>query len=100
MSEAPRRKVDTIADYLARPEHERIELIRGTIVDKSEATGEHALTQVATSSTLKTPFQRKSGWWFFSELEVQLGAEIVKPDVCGYRRERVPAPPKGRPFAL
>lgn len=106
MGEAPRRKLDTIADYLARPDHERIELVRGTIVEKSEATAEHALAQAATAGTVRVPFQRKpgskwpGGWWFFTELEVQLGAEIVRPDVCGYRRERVPEPPKGRPFAL
>src|SRR5438128_1820630 len=102
MSEAPRRQVDTVADYLARPEHERIELIRGTIVDKGEATGEHSLTQASTTGTLRNPFQRKpggrspGGWWFFTELEVQLGGEVFKPDVCGYRRERMPGPPRGR----
>lgn len=106
MGEAPRRELDTVADYLARSEHERVELIRGTIVDKSETTAEHALAQSATSRAVGNPFQRKpggkwpGGWWFFTELEVQLGAEVLRPDVSGYRRERVPEPPKGRPFAL
>ncbi len=106
VTEPPNRILQTIADYLARAEDERIELIRGAIVEKSEATGEHALTQVATSGAVKLPFQRKpggrwpGGWWFFSELEVQLGSEIFRPDICGYRRERMPEPPRGRPLAL
>lgn len=106
MSRGAPRKPDTVADYLARPEHERLELIRGTLVEKVEATAEHALTQAATSRALGNPFQRKpggkwpGGWWFFTELEVQFGSEVLRPDVCGYRRERVPEPPKGRPFAL
>jgi Uma2 family endonuclease len=106
MGEAPKRKLDTIADYLARPAHQRIELIRGTIDEKSEATAEHALAQAATSRAVGNPFQRKpggrwpGGWWFFTELEVQLGAEILRPDVCGYRRERVSVPPRGWPVLL
>ncbi len=106
MSKASPRRVDTIADYLARPEHERLELIQGTLVEKAEATAEHSLAQASTSRTLGNPFQRKpggkwpGGWWFFTELEVQLGSEVLRPDVCAYRRERVAEPPKGRPFTL
>lgn len=106
MSEAPNRKLETIADYLAHAEDERIELIRGTVVEKAEVTAEHSLTQGSTYGTVKVPFQRKpggrwpGGWWFFTELEVLLGSEIFRPDICGYRRERMPEPPKGRPLAL
>lgn len=101
------RKLATVEDYLAQPENRRCELIRGSIVDKVEVTAEHALTQVSTSSALRGPFQRgpggprgPGGWWFFTELEVQLGDELFKPDVCGYRREQCPEPPKGRPVRL
>src|SRR5205823_1462288 len=84
MGEAPKRRLDTIADYLARTDDDRIELIRGTIVEKSEATAEHALTQGSTYSALRVPFQRKpggrgpGGWWFFTELEVELSGEIFR----------------------
>lgn len=91
----------TIADYLARPEDDRIELIRGAIVEK-ETTVRHSLAQGATTGTLRNPFHRKpggggpGGWWFFNELEVQLGGEIFRPDGCGFRRERMPEPPPVR----
>ena len=45
VSGAATRKVQTVADYLARPEHEGLELIRGTIIEKAEVNGEHALTR-------------------------------------------------------
>lgn len=107
MSSVVKRTPNTVDDYLARPEGERVELIRGTLIEKPDATGEHSLTQLSTSSALKVPFQRRpgggagpGGWWFFTELEVQLAGEIVRPDVCGFRRERLPQPPKGRPTTL
>jgi Uma2 family endonuclease len=102
MSRPP--KLDTIDDYLARPDYERIELIRGAIVEK-ETSIRHSLAQGATTRTLGNPFQRKpggggpGGWWFFNELEVQLKDEIFRPDVCGYRRERMPRPPDVRMVA-
>lgn len=103
MSTAARR-LENVEDYLALAGDQRKELIRGSIVDKAEVTGEHALTQGCTYSLVRGPFQRRSGggggpggWWFFTELEVQLGAEVFKPDVCGFRRERMPEPSRGRP---
>jgi len=103
MIAAPARDAATIADYLAQPEDRKLELIRGTLLDRPEATGEHAVTQSSTVLRLGAPFQRKpgnggpGGWWFFTELEVQLGAELFRPDVCGFRRERMATPTTGRP---
>lgn len=88
-----------VDDYLAHGEHERIELIRGVIVEK-ETTVAHSLTQGGTLKLVANPFQRKpggggpGGWWFFTELEVRFAREVFRPDVCGYRRERMPQPPK------
>jgi Uma2 family endonuclease len=98
------RHLENVEDYLALAGEQRKELIRGSIVDKAEVTGEHALTQGCTYSLVRGPFQRRSGggvglggWWFFTELEMQLGAEVFRPDVCGFRRERMPEPSRGRP---
>ena len=99
MSKTP--KLETIADYLAHAEDERVELIRGAVVEK-ETTVWHSLAQSGTTRALGNSFHRKpggrspGGWWFFNELEVQLGGEIFRPDVCGFRRERMPAPPATR----
>jgi Uma2 family endonuclease len=33
-------------------------------------------------------------------MDVQLGGEVFRPDLCGYRRERMPRRPQGRPVLL
>lgn len=30
------------------------------------------------------------GWWIATQVEVLLGSDVVRPDVLGWRRERVP----------
>jgi Uma2 family endonuclease len=103
MTSAPKRGQATIADLYALPDDNRYELIRGTLVEKEAGTVEHARAQVGTSGTLFSHFQRgrgggSTGWWFFTEVDLKLGAELFRPDVCGYRRERMPEPPAGRPL--
>jgi Uma2 family endonuclease len=96
----------TVAEALARPESERIELIRGTLVPKAAPTGEHSGAQVGVSSRLATRFGRRpggrwpGGWWIRTEIDVALGSELFRPDIAGWRRERSPAAPTGRPIAL
>ncbi|MFY2563395.1 Uma2 family endonuclease [Corallococcus terminator] len=34
------------------------------------------------------------GWWFLDEPELHFGANVVVPDIAGWRRERVPEPPE------
>lgn len=98
MGSVPRAPLATIADLLARSPDERLELIRGTLIEKPRASSEHALAQTAAGGVLRGPFQRRpggrfpGGWWFFTELSVQLGPEVVRPDICAYRRERMPQP--------
>lgn len=106
MSTAPRPAPATIDDFLRHGENERLELIRGTLVEKPQASSDHALAQASTVSDLRRPFQRKpggrypGGWWFFTELSVRLGADLVRPDICGFRRERMPVPPQVRVVEL
>ncbi len=41
------------------------------------------------------------GWWIATEVEVQLApSQIYRPDVVGWRRERVPERPTGTPVAI
>jgi Uma2 family endonuclease len=104
MATAPQRQAATLADFLARPEDDRVEFVRGTLVEKSAVTAEHAAAQLGTGTSLVTRFQYghggPGGWWFFTELDVQFGTEVFRPDICGYRRERMPARARGRPVTL
>lgn len=95
MSTAVRPQPATIEDLLALSPDVRAELIRGTLVDKPDASSGHAAAQGSTTLRLGERFQRKPGGshpggsWFFTELLIQLGKEAFRPDVCAYRRERM-----------
>jgi Uma2 family endonuclease len=85
----------------------RAELIHGVIVHKAEPSAEHGDAQLALGSFLRERFHRErdrggpGGWWILTEVDVELGAhEIYRPDVSGWRRDRVPTRPSGRPLTI
>jgi Uma2 family endonuclease len=101
-----RQTPGTIEDLLRRGEDERLELIRGTLVEKASPTAEHAHAQSGVDRHVGWRFARKpggrwpGGWWILTELDIRFGAEVLRPDVCGFRRERISSPPTGRPVEL
>jgi Uma2 family endonuclease len=107
MSEsAGRRAALTPEEFLARHGDERVELIRGSVVEKASPSGEHSSAQGGINRRVGNPFNRKpggrwpGGWWFFVELDLRLGSEIFRPDLCGFRRERIGTKPVGRPVPI
>jgi Uma2 family endonuclease len=105
----PARAPATEADFFAIPEHERWhELFDSELVVRAAPTGEHSDAQSGVASVLKPKFQRRpggpsgpGGWWIYTEIEVRLLAtRIVRPDVCGWRRERMATRPVGTPIEL
>ncbi|MBS2025817.1 MAG: Uma2 family endonuclease, partial [Deltaproteobacteria bacterium] len=106
MVSAPKLRQATLAEALARPEWERVELIRGTLVEKAAPAGEHSGAQSGLAWTLSSSFHRKpggrwpGGWWIRTEIDIQLGSELFRPDLAGWRRERCPQAPSGRPQTL
>lgn len=105
MGTAFQRGLATVADLLGRPGDERLELIRGTLVEKAAPTAEHAGAQLGAGSTLTEFFQHgrsggPGGWWFFTELDVRFGSDVLRPDICGYRKDSGIKRPTGRPVAI
>lgn len=113
MSAAARRQSGsaTLADFLAIPEGERFhELIGGEIVEKAMPAPEHASAQSQITGSLVPPFGRRppggppdrpGGWWLMTEVEVQIGANVYRPDAAGWRRgERVSTRPTGCPVKV
>ena len=104
---APARKLApaaTLEDLLAIPEDERRhELVEGSIVEKGAATGEHGAAQRKLSAHIDPYDQRPGGrrpggWWFATEVDVYFDpANTFRPDVAGWRRDRVPRRPQGVP---
>ena len=85
----------------------RAEVIHGVIVYKAEPSAEHGDAQLALGSFLRQQFHRESGrggpggWWILTEVDVELAAhEVYRPDISGWRRERMPERPSGRPITL
>jgi Uma2 family endonuclease len=97
----------TEADLLAIPADELFhELIDGEIVPKAMPTFAHGDAQSAIVSLIKGPFHCRSGgklpggWWIATEVEIRLGPNVYRPDIVGWRRERVPERPDGMPIAI
>lgn len=106
------RKLATYADLLALPEGVKAEVIAGEIVFEGEqgtapaALPRHSEVQGAVPRSLGGPFDddgrgRSGGWWIFVEVDLVLGEhEIVRPDLTGWRRERLPRPGTTRPIEV
>ena len=95
----------TAEDLAALPEHSRAEVVGGVIVEKAAPSFEHGDAQSSIVELLKPAFQRgrggPGGWWLATEVEVELEIhEVYLPDVAGWRRERVPERPRGRPIRV
>jgi len=96
----------TIAEWLAQPEASRSELINGDLSQKALPDYEHGAAQFGLSDLLRPQFHRKGGgghpggWWIVGEVDIQLGTEGFRPDLSGWKRQRVPVAPSGRPITV
>jgi Uma2 family endonuclease len=107
VTEAAKVQRATVADLLAIPEeHRRHELIDGVLVETEAASGRHGGAQVRIARRLG-PYDRRpggrwpGGWWFATEVEIQLAeTQVFRPDVAGWRRERMPVLPSEVPIVL
>jgi Uma2 family endonuclease len=96
----------TLADWLAQPEGHRLELVSGAFVEKASPSSEHGVTQTRVGIQVGGPFMRRpggrnpGGWWIGSEVDILLGADLFRPDLVGWRRERVAKVPSDRPTAV
>jgi len=100
-------RIATIADLLAIPEeYRRHEIIDGALVEKEAASGRHGGAQMRLGQRLR-PYDRRpggrwpGGWWFATEAEIQLAdSQVFRPDVSGWRRERLDVLPAEVPITV
>lgn len=96
MVDTARRRA-TYDDVLAAPAHLVAELLDGEL----SLVPRPAMGQTVVASTLGAelgnPFQRgrggPGGWWILDEPELHLAADVLVPDLAGWRRERLPSVP-------
>lgn len=103
----PARKLATYDDLLGLPEGVKAEVIRGSVHVQPAPTPRHSKVQGALRRFVGGPFDDDDGyggpggWWILIEVDVRLGAhDIVRPDLSGWRRERLPEPWDVRPIEL
>jgi Uma2 family endonuclease len=82
---------------------ERVEVHGGQAIPKEAARYEHSDAQGGIAAALRGPFQRRpgsggpGGWWIATEPEVAYQGWTFLHDLAGWRRDRVPNKPSGRP---
>ena len=96
----PARRRATYDDLLKVPDHLVAEIIDGDLYATPRPASPHARASSIIGIDIGGPFDRPSGgsdgpggWWILDEPELHLGADVVVPDLAGWRREHLPALP-------
>lgn len=108
MAPSAARRMPTHADLADLDPAGAYEILGGEIVEKAAPSGEHGDAQAGLNELVRPPFHRRpggeggpGGWWILTEVEVELGLhDLVRPDLVGWRRERLPERPTGSPQRL
>ncbi len=85
-------------DVLGAPEHVVAEVVDGALHTHPRPTLVHSYAHTSLGAGLRHSFGRgggngDGGWLILFEPELHLGEDILVPDIAGWRRERMPAPP-------
>jgi Uma2 family endonuclease len=102
------RRRATYDDLIAVPDHLVAEIIDGELYTSPRPAPPHALAATAIGSVLFERFNgppgggaaAPGGWWILDEPELHLGADVLVPDVAGWRRDRLPGLPDIAYFTL
>jgi hypothetical protein len=78
----------------------------GIWLNDTGPTAEHSDARLGLAAVLRQHFHRPEGspaapggWWILGQVELDLETdEIVRPDLAGWRRERIPERPQGSPL--
>jgi Uma2 family endonuclease len=98
----PERRRATYEDVLSAPAHMIAEVIDGELRLHPRPAKPHTAAASALGEELGPPFKRgrggPGGWIILDEPELHLHADILVPDLAGWRRERMPAIVADEPF--
>jgi Uma2 family endonuclease len=83
------------------PEHMVGEILDGELVVTPRPAVPHANASSVLGGEIMGPYHRSAGgpggpggWWILDEPELHCHADVVVPDLAGWRRERMASPPK------
>lgn len=91
------RRRATYEDLCKVPEYKVAEIIDGELIVSPRPASPHARAASAIGSDLFGAFdgppgstRGPGGWWILFEPELHFGADVIVPDLAGWRRERMP----------
>lgn len=94
----PARRRATYEDLLRLSDDIRAEIIDGDITLLPAPRPRHSKSQGSLRHFLGGPFDDDDGhggpggWWIFVEVDIALGDHVVRPDLSGWRRQRLREP--------
>jgi len=98
------KKNATYADLCAVPDSFVAEILGGELYASPRPASPHAHAAHLLGFELTGPFEvgqnGPGGWWFLAEPELHFAADVVVPDIAGWRRERMPVMPAVAHFTL
>jgi Uma2 family endonuclease len=99
------RKLATYADLFTLGDDVKAEIIAGAISVMPAPLPRHAKVQRALGNFIGKPFEDDDGrggpggWWILPEVDIAFTPhDVVRPDVAGWRRERLVEPWDQRPI--
>ena len=100
----PAKRPATYADLEALPGNVVGEILFGVLHAHPRPAAPHAQASSTLGELLGDPFKRgrggPGGWIILDEPELHFGADVVVPDLAGWRRERMPTLPETAFFTL
>jgi Uma2 family endonuclease len=90
-------------DLFDLPENLVGEVLNGELHSHPRPAPKHVRAYSSLGGNLGGPFDWGSGpggWWILDEPELHLQADIIVPDIAGWRRERMPALPETAWFEI
>ncbi len=92
----------TCQNVLDAPPRMVAEVLAGTLRTRPRPAMRHGRASSGTGARIGPPFDcgdgGPGGWWTIDEPELHLGADIVAPDLAGWRRATMPAYPDAACF--
>jgi Uma2 family endonuclease len=103
----PAERLASYEDLLSLEDDVRAEILAGRIVTGPAPLPRHSKSQRALGSFIGRPYDDDDGhggpggWWIFVEVDIELTPhDVVRPDLSGWRRERLPDPGSERPIRV
>ncbi len=101
---APFDRPATYDDLVKLPDHLVAEIVDGELHASPRPAPAHAIAGSSLGMAIGGPYNLgrggPGGWWIIDEPELHLGADVLVPDLAGWKRERLPRRPATAFFPL